>query len=51
MIRRARAFRRSSIAAGLGPIAGITAALQRHPKAAWLVVACDLPFLTRALRI
>lgn len=30
---------------GLGPIAGISAALQAHPKAAWLVVACDLPFL------
>ena len=30
---------------GIGPIAGITAALQAHPKAAWLVVACDLPFL------
>jgi molybdenum cofactor guanylyltransferase len=32
---------------GSGPIAGITAALQQHPKAAWLVVACDLPFITR----
>lgn len=30
---------------GIGPIAGISAALQAHPKAAWLVVACDLPFL------
>jgi molybdopterin-guanine dinucleotide biosynthesis protein A len=30
---------------GIGPLAGITAALQAHPKAAWLVVACDLPFL------
>ncbi|HEY0940083.1 MAG TPA: NTP transferase domain-containing protein [Steroidobacter sp.] len=30
---------------GIGPIAGIAAALQAHPKAAWLVVACDLPFL------
>lgn len=30
---------------GIGPIAGISAALQDHPKAAWLVVACDLPFL------
>lgn len=33
---------------GIGPIAGITAALQAHPKAAWLVVACDLPFLNEA---
>ncbi len=32
---------------GAGPIAGITAAMAQHPKAAWLVVACDLPFLTR----
>jgi len=31
---------------GTGPIAGISAALQEHPKAAWLVLACDLPFLT-----
>ncbi len=33
---------------GIGPIAGISAALAQHPKAAWLIVACDLPFLTRA---
>jgi len=33
---------------GIGPIAGISAALLTHPKAAWLVVACDLPFLTEA---
>ena len=31
---------------GSGPIAGISAALAQHRKAAWLVVACDLPFLT-----
>ena len=28
-----------------GPIAGISAALAEHPDAAWLVLACDLPFL------
>jgi molybdopterin-guanine dinucleotide biosynthesis protein A len=28
-----------------GPIAGISAALAEHPGAAWLVLACDLPFL------
>jgi molybdopterin-guanine dinucleotide biosynthesis protein A len=28
-----------------GPIAGILAAQARDPDAAWLVVACDLPFL------
>jgi molybdopterin-guanine dinucleotide biosynthesis protein A len=31
---------------GIGPLAGIEAALLSHPKAAWLVVACDLPFIT-----
>jgi molybdopterin-guanine dinucleotide biosynthesis protein A len=30
---------------GTGPIAGISAALLAHPKAAWLVLACDLPFV------
>jgi molybdopterin-guanine dinucleotide biosynthesis protein A len=33
---------------GLGPIAGILAAQAQHPQAAWLVVACDLPFLDAA---
>lgn len=31
--------------ANLGPIAGITAAQAKHPDVAWLVLACDLPFL------
>jgi|HigsolmetaAR203D_1030402.scaffolds.fasta_scaffold00561_17 molybdopterin-guanine dinucleotide biosynthesis protein A len=36
---------------GIGPLAGIAAALTEHPKAAWLVIACDLPFITeRTLR-
>jgi molybdopterin-guanine dinucleotide biosynthesis protein A len=30
---------------GLGPIAGIVAAQARFPEVAWLVLACDLPFL------
>jgi molybdopterin-guanine dinucleotide biosynthesis protein A len=30
---------------GLGPLAGILAAQAEHPQAAWLVLACDLPFL------
>src|SRR5450631_3991573 len=30
---------------GLGPIAGIHAALHAHPAHAWLVLSCDLPFL------
>jgi molybdopterin-guanine dinucleotide biosynthesis protein A len=34
---------------GIGPIAGISSALSHHPKVAWLVVACDLPFLTQNL--
>jgi molybdopterin-guanine dinucleotide biosynthesis protein A len=29
----------------LGPIAGILAAQARYPDVAWLVLACDLPFL------
>lgn len=33
-------------AQGRGPIAGIAAAQAAHPNVAWLVVACDLPFLT-----
>jgi molybdopterin-guanine dinucleotide biosynthesis protein A len=38
-------------AAGQGPIVGIRSALAAHPGCAWLVVACDLPFLSeRALR-
>jgi molybdopterin-guanine dinucleotide biosynthesis protein A len=28
-----------------GPLGGIHAALHAHPQAAWLVLACDLPFL------
>ena len=30
---------------GLGPVAGILAAQTLHAHAAWLVLACDLPFL------
>jgi molybdopterin-guanine dinucleotide biosynthesis protein A len=33
---------------GRGPIAGIIAAQERHPDAAWLVLACDLPQLDDA---
>lgn len=33
--------------ADAGPIAGILAALSERPHAAWLVIACDLPFLDR----
>jgi molybdenum cofactor guanylyltransferase len=29
-----------------GPIAGISAALDSNPEAAWLVLACDLPFVS-----
>jgi molybdopterin-guanine dinucleotide biosynthesis protein A len=32
----------------LGPIGGIHAALHAYPDAAWLVLACDLPFLDAA---
>ncbi|OKS87379.1 NTP transferase domain-containing protein [Mucilaginibacter polytrichastri] len=30
---------------GLGPFGGILSAMQRNPNAAWLTVACDLPYL------
>jgi molybdopterin-guanine dinucleotide biosynthesis protein A len=33
---------------GAGPIAGIVAAQAQEPTAAWLVLACDLPFLDGA---
>jgi molybdopterin-guanine dinucleotide biosynthesis protein A len=32
----------------LGPIGGIHAALHSHPDRAWLILACDLPFLDGA---
>ncbi len=32
--------------AGLGPFGGILSALMHNPNAAWLTVACDLPYLT-----
>jgi molybdopterin-guanine dinucleotide biosynthesis protein A len=31
---------------GEGPILGIRSALAAHPEVAWLVLACDLPFLS-----
>jgi len=34
--------------AGEGPIVGIRSALAARPEAAWLVLACDLPFLSDA---
>ncbi|HEX7816439.1 NTP transferase domain-containing protein [Dyella sp.] len=34
--------------ADIGPAAGILAAHAAHPRAAWLVLACDLPLLNRA---
>ena len=33
---------------GLGPLGGLLSAFQADPNAAWLVAACDLPFLTAA---
>lgn len=32
-----------------GPLGGILTAMQTHTKSAWLVVACDLPFLDQAI--
>jgi molybdopterin-guanine dinucleotide biosynthesis protein A len=34
--------------AGEGPIVGIRSALAAYPEVAWLVLACDLPFLSDA---
>jgi molybdopterin-guanine dinucleotide biosynthesis protein A len=34
--------------AGEGPIVGIRSALAEYPQFAWLVLACDLPFLSDA---
>jgi molybdopterin-guanine dinucleotide biosynthesis protein A len=34
--------------AGAGPIVGIRSALAAYPEGAWLVLACDLPFLSDA---
>jgi molybdopterin-guanine dinucleotide biosynthesis protein A len=34
--------------AGTGPVAGIRSAFAAHPHVAWLVLACDLPFLSDA---
>ena len=31
---------------GQGPIAGILSAMKEYPQADWLVLACDLPFIT-----
>ncbi len=33
---------------GAGPLVGIRSALTAHPHVAWLVLACDLPFLSHA---
>jgi molybdopterin-guanine dinucleotide biosynthesis protein A len=35
-------------ASGIGPAGGVLAAAAAHPGRAWLVVACDLPFITEA---
>jgi molybdopterin-guanine dinucleotide biosynthesis protein A len=35
--------------AGEGPTVGIRSAFTAHPHAAWLVLACDLPFLSDAV--
>lgn len=30
----------------IGPLAGILSAMEKYPKTAWLVLACDLPYVT-----
>ena len=36
-------------AANIGPIAGVLAAFEHRPSAAWLVLAVDMPFVTEAM--
>ena len=31
----------------IGPLGGILSAMKKHPEVAWLVLACDLPFVDR----
>jgi molybdenum cofactor guanylyltransferase len=45
---RARFAQITDTHANIGPIAGLLAAQARHPDAAWLVLACDLPLLDEA---
>jgi molybdenum cofactor guanylyltransferase len=45
---RARFPQIADLQENLGPIAGLLAAQARHPHAAWLVLACDLPLLDAA---
>ena len=33
---------------GIGPLAGILSAMEEYPKTAWLVLACDLPYVSAA---
>lgn len=37
-----------SVEAAHGPLRGILSAMRSHPKAHWLVLACDLPYLGTA---
>lgn len=32
-----------------GPLGGIWSAMRQHPQVAWLVVACDMPFLNEQI--
>jgi molybdenum cofactor guanylyltransferase len=31
---------------GIGPMGGILSAFQKHPNVAWLIIACDMPYVT-----
>jgi molybdopterin-guanine dinucleotide biosynthesis protein A len=46
--QRAAHPRIADVVPDIGPLGGIHAALHAHPEAAWLVLACDLPFLDAA---
>lgn len=32
---------------GIGPLRGILSAMQTYPESSWLVIACDLPFVSK----
>ncbi len=31
---------------GIGPLAGILSGMEKYPEASWLILACDLPYVT-----
>ncbi len=46
---RARTPQIVDVHTDLGPLAGISAAQAQHPNKAWLIMACDLPFVNESV--